>query len=349
MTAMSSIRHNIVNALLVVASCLLTVAVAEIAVRMYLGRLLSTDTLRAADVTVAAGPRAIYDANLGWLPKPGSRIGESSVTIGQFGLREHGTPDNYRETQYILAVGDSFTFGDGVNDHESWPAHLERRSGWPVLNGGVFGYGVDQTVLRAQSLLEHLQPSVLIVSMIADDLSRNELAFRYGWKPYFEIAAGKLQLRNVPVPQREAPVRLRWLRDALDYSYLANGVFRRLAPGWWHHQGVEQRVHQQGLEVAMLLMRKIATMVRSRGIDVIVVAQADRTLDAETLHPVLATAAENGLHTLDLASPLANMMRNDPTLDDVMFLGPYAGHMTSAGNDWVARQIAEKLRTLHPE
>ena len=66
----------------------------------------------------------------------------------------------------ILAVGDSFTFGDRVSDHETWPAQLERLTGRQVLNAGVFGYGVDQAYLRAVALLETYDTDLVVLALI---------------------------------------------------------------------------------------------------------------------------------------------------------------------------------------
>lgn len=346
MSVVASLRSLVVNLLLAVVSILITVLLAEIGVRLYHGKLFSAETTRASDFQVTGGPRAVYDANLGWLPKQGIRVAEFTSTIGPHGIRLHGDPANLDPTPDILAVGDSFTFGDEVDDHETWPAHLQRITGMSVLNGGVFGYGVDQTVLRAESLLESYRPRILIVSMIADDLKRSELAYRYGWKPYYDIVDGALELRNVPVPERASPVRYPALRDALGYSYLANGLLRRLAPNWWHNQGIEKRAHDQGTEVAELLMARLAKLVDGRNIRVIVLGQADRSLDVDSLKPVLESAEQNGLAALDLTTALAERLENDPSLESATFLGGFAGHMTSAGNEWVAQNIAQYLAGL---
>ena len=74
----------------------------------------------------------------------------------------------------ILAVGDSYTYGDEVLDEETWPAQLQRLTGRPVLNGGVTGYGFDQIVLRAEQLAAIHRPSIIIVSFIAHDILRTE-------------------------------------------------------------------------------------------------------------------------------------------------------------------------------
>lgn len=83
----------------------------------------------------------------------------------------------------------------------SWPAQLQRLAGRLVLNGGVTGYGFDQIVLRAEQLVAAHNPSVVIVSFIADDILRTEMS-RMWWrdKPWFAIEDDQLVLKGVPVP-----------------------------------------------------------------------------------------------------------------------------------------------------
>ena len=326
----------------VVTSILFSLFVGEIVVRIHRGELLSIDSARHGAAELLADARAVYDPELGYVPKPGKHVSGFTSTIGINGLRKNGSMQ-VASRPTILAVGDSYTFGDQVEDHETWPAHLETRMMQSVLNGGVFGYGVDQTILRAESLLKDYNPKILIVSMIADDLKRSELAYRYAWKPYFEVIEGKLEIRNIPVPSLPPPIRYRWIRNSLSYSHLADAVFRRIAPTWWYLEGSEQKVHDQGTEVASLLMYRLAEIVRGREIRVIVVAQCDRSFDTESLVPVLWHASKAGLEVLDLASPLAKLIEAEPTLEEEFFLGPFGGHMTSQGNDWIAEQIFVRL------
>ena len=97
--------------------------------------------------------------------EPGWNYG--TLTIRQ-GLRINPKFDPLSPSDPILAVGDSFVFGDQVSDDETWPALLERRLNRRVVNGGVSGYGLLQSVLRAEQLLKQQPYSLVILSILID-------------------------------------------------------------------------------------------------------------------------------------------------------------------------------------
>ena len=102
-------------------------------------------------------------------PHP-ANIWKTKVTILEDGIRSNGEAAHAGTGDIILAVGDSFTFGDEVSDDETWPAKLEKISGKRVINGGVFGYGVDQIYLRMRTLARRYKPDIIIFSL--DDIQK---------------------------------------------------------------------------------------------------------------------------------------------------------------------------------
>ena len=183
----------------------------ELLLRVYNGKLWGVESLLRENL--AQTPRAEYDQNLGWVPAKGHhfRPPQERSHVNELGLRSNGplslSPDPKDSRNVILAVGDSFTFGDRVSDHETWPAQLERLTGRQVLNAGVFGYGVDQAYLRAVALLETYDTDLVVLALINDDINRTELSYFSGWKPYFEWVDGDLLSRNIPVPRSGSPTR----------------------------------------------------------------------------------------------------------------------------------------------
>ena len=124
-------------------------------------------------------------------------------------------PRGFAVSDPILAVGDFFTYGDEASDWETWPAQLEKLTGRKVINGGVFGYGIDQAFLRARRLLSRYRFSTVIFGFIPDDIKRCQMSERYWNKPYFDFRDGRLTLENVQYrrrlnPRRRASCSLQW-------------------------------------------------------------------------------------------------------------------------------------------
>ena len=100
------------------------------------------------------------------------------VQLNSLGFRgPEPLPDGAPRTR-IVALGDSFTFGYGVEVQDAWPARLAerlsaaRRAGEPpveVLNLGVGGYAThdEAIVLRERALA--LQPDLVIVGYALND------------------------------------------------------------------------------------------------------------------------------------------------------------------------------------
>ena len=100
-----------------------------------------------------------FDGQLGFVPQEGFEAviaergwANNRVTISEQGFRENDV-QRLKSSTEILVVGDSFTFGDQVSNHETWPACLERKLGLGVDNAGVFGYGAAQSLKRATLML----------------------------------------------------------------------------------------------------------------------------------------------------------------------------------------------------
>ena len=163
-----------------------------------------------------------YDSLLGWKNRPGASgwfsmpDSRTRVQINSRGLRdvEHGARDRRRPR--ILVLGDSFTWGFGVEQGERYTDWLARLlgPGVEVINAGVSGYGTDQELLYYRTDGFRYQPDVLLLEFELEDVMNNTHAVQYTYpKPYFTLEHATLSLRNVPVPTREAPW---WQRYSLD-------------------------------------------------------------------------------------------------------------------------------------
>jgi len=280
----------------------------------------------------------------------------AGITIDAAGLRHTVQPYGGEALAGapILAVGDSFTFGDEVTDPETWPAQLQAITGRLVLNGGVSGYGFDQIVLRAEQLAARDkvaardQPSDIVVAFIADDIRRTEM--RRLWsadKPWFVIEGGKLELRGVPVPSRADPwATLTFWQKTLGYSYLFDFILRRLdlLHDWF---GDHIRVHAPGVgeHLACQLTTRLAELQKQSGARVVVLAEYDpvvfddpafATEQRRLTGGLLACAQKNGLATIDSFAALAAAPQPR------RLYGLW--HMNNAGNRLIAELVATALK-----
>jgi hypothetical protein len=117
--------------------------------------------------------REAIDSLLGWRYRPG--FVSATDHINRQGLRSRREYSDVapRGALRIAAFGDSFVYGNEVDDDNAWPAQLEAcANDYEVLNYGVGGYGLDQAFLRFQSEGLTLGPRVVLIGFTTDDLRR---------------------------------------------------------------------------------------------------------------------------------------------------------------------------------
>jgi hypothetical protein len=343
-------KSAVLGIVLATISACLTMLGLELAIRIHRGRVCQVQFL-IADPANRVRPVA-YHPRLGWIPTPSqstpgypsSRSWTSNADASS--IRSNGRSISTAKRP-ILAVGDSFTFGDEVEDGETWAAHLEEILNKRVLNAGVGAYGIDQAFLRAELLLDEYDPDVVILAFISEDINRTEYSYYpygRGWKPYFEYENGSLVLRNVPVPQEPAPTGSRSfqsLRRALGYSCLADVVLDRIARRWWQNLPVAERIHQNGENVSVDLFVRLDGLTRARRGQFIAIAlAADGRIGGNARLPNLVKRArERGVTVLDLSTEI---LKAPPGQLQHLFLP--GGHYSPALNRSVAEHIAAVLR-----
>jgi hypothetical protein len=284
-----------------------------------------------------------YDAELGWVPKSSNQWG-TSITILKEGIRSNGRGEVWDGTDDpILAVGDSYTFGDQVPDSETWPAQLEKLSGRRVINGGVDGYGVDQIFLRARRLLSRYRFSTVIFSFIPDDIRRSQMSVMFATaKPYFDFKDGRLTLENVPVPPTFLPEKESELLIAAEHSRLVHAVMKRLFPEWWLRAQSQTPVQnqEQGIKVACALLHELEGLTKSRGAALIVLAQHwefEPASESMTAESALSCISDPATRVLDLKPALSELTAKDPSSYHRLYNAFL--HMSAEGNQFVAHQI----------
>jgi carbamoyltransferase len=151
------------------------------------------------------------------LPRPGG--GTYTVTVNSAGVRasREYTLQKPPGTRRVLAFGDSFAAGQFLSNEHRFSEILERRvPHLEVINFGLEGTGTDQQLLMYQHLgLQYEHDAVLLFPFL-QNIRRNLVEARPSLdpqtgrqvllpKPRFELVDGRLELRNVPVPDERRP------------------------------------------------------------------------------------------------------------------------------------------------
>jgi lysophospholipase L1-like esterase len=100
------------------------------------------------------------------------------VRTSSEGLRDSELAGARQAALRVLAVGDSYTFGIGVEAEDTWPEQLERRLGGPaaaaVVNTGVPGYSARQMRQAAEEFWPAVRPQVIVAGLYASSFWRVE-------------------------------------------------------------------------------------------------------------------------------------------------------------------------------
>ncbi|MHC5212664.1 MAG: SGNH/GDSL hydrolase family protein [Planctomycetota bacterium] len=164
----------------------------------------------------------LHDPLLGWRYRPGARVRhvtdefDVAVAVNAQGFRDAAFPAaDGADHPLIVALGDSQTFGWGVEVERAFPVRLGRALDVRVLNMGVSGYGTDQQLLLWRQTGRSLAPDIVVLTVCANDTREVYRAAMYGRKkPRFVLDGGRPVLRGVPVPRHRFAEWSHLLRSA---------------------------------------------------------------------------------------------------------------------------------------
>lgn len=163
-----------------VVSLLLSIGALELAIRM-------VDPLGISYYELAGDYTRdkLADEQLVFRHKPSweTRYGNVRVTYNERGLRDRPVLPKAAGEYRILALGDSVTFGWGVNQDKTFSARLEtlleERLHRPVrvINSGVGGYNTVQEMTYFKQEGIALQPDLVMLTYVQNDIEVNKGPF----------------------------------------------------------------------------------------------------------------------------------------------------------------------------
>lgn len=320
---------------LLACSSAVALVVAEVVVRAW--RLAPTSGIRLVDAETFERIPGIFMPSRTWVQVgPLVPFDATIDALGYRGAAAHAVapPDALR----ILFVGDSFVFGVGVEDGETWPAQLERalRCGPTVVvyNAGVPGGSLPESIAMADRARE-LHPDAIVVEFTASNDVPGMIGSTYWSQMEGRRRAGRLHDAALRMMAHLGLWNLaREERDAFRNRSLASA-------------SPEETAAARDRYAAML--EAWAARLRGEGTPLVFAAYPSLEMIASGdrgLHDwALATARRAGLDPIDLWPVLA---RDGQAADELYLVPRDPHHPTRAGYGLAARATAAAIRMQFP-
>jgi hypothetical protein len=313
--------------------------------------------------TLAERRHTRYDALLGWSNIPNIYLKDMygpgvSLRINGQGFR--GDHDYSVEVpsgkKRIICAGDSFTFGYGVSDHETWCQRLSSQdTHLETVNMGQGGYGIDQTYLWYKRDAGKLRHNILLFAFNTKDFGRMRYKQFHGYyKPLLTVQDNVLTVTRVPVPRRSAVahwlIQRRTVIDDLRAFQLASTLFTSPADSGDLREADAQRTQEM---LAGKIFADVAKLAQARNSTLILVYLPSALITDEDLrwqNVVHDIARREGIQLIDLV----NLFDTLPSAAHAALFIPEeklgyrgaAGHYTAAANQIVARALRLQLNQV---
>lgn len=338
------------NAILVVVSLAISLLMAEFALRVLQPAIATADL----QVVHQASPR--FD----WELIPGSRgtggLGER-IEINTMGMRDIEYEVTKGDRVRIAAIGDSFTFGMGLDLQDGYVKQLEGhlREQQPrvdVMNFGVIAYQLWQYLEVLEQRVYAADPDLVIVGFFLDDIAvsaepanrnpagRNRFniqadgAFTASY--LFNVVRNLGKVVDIRARQRRSRMlrSLEERRDALGPTGVDGGPH----PSYLVATGQIKESTLQDFDQAM---KRLAESTRNRGVDLLAFYIPDSTQlhdpQRQGINKLFAEAAAK----YDIA--FVDLTTTFEAADDVtaLYLFPNDGHASRKGNALIVQALAE--------
>ncbi len=221
-----------------------------------------------------------------------TRYGDVRVTFNERGLRDRPILPKVSGEYRILALGDSVTFGWGVDQDKIFPVRLESlleprlRRPVRVINSGVGGYNTVQELTYFKQEGITLQPDLVILTYVQNDIEELNPA----WNPW---ASSSLPEKSVG-EMVSSIVKKLWLYR------LAYHTYAYVLPKRQTERAVVAPQEGAGWRQSMAALQELVALCKAREIPLIVFFERMRPNDNNLLLKDVVRHA-NGVPVEDMA------------------------------------------------
>lgn len=371
-TQISKPRRALFASIIILVSIAVALIGGELLLRIRVGYIKKSDHLDQGLIK--------HDRHLGWRLTP-NWTGKHkhydfdvTYTTNSYGFRGDFMAESKRSGSKVAFVGDSFTFSFGVNDQETFVHLLNSRQPQlnTYLNFGIPGFSTDQEYLLIKEQVLYFNPDViLLVVYLGNDLFDNELAFPLqanNAKPYFELTADGLVLKNSPVPLKSKPKELarqnlmavvlgddhrsgspvaRFLSRFELLRLFKINLYKPLDPARFDDR------FESKLRLFFAIVEQTRRACRQKGVQLSLVLMPGRSYVQRPGSPsaqfqnylrrkIVENEAKIRVRVIDLASHLRGQYQKNPG----KWYYPHEGHLTPAGHRVVADILIKSLCDL---
>ena len=220
-----------------------------------------------------------------------TRYGNVLVTYNEQGLRDRPILPKEKDEYRILALGDSVTFGWGVDQDKTFAARLESllpgRLHQPVrvINSGVGGYNTVQEVTYFKQDGIALQPDLVLLTYVQNDVDELNPA----WNPWTADSSDEKSIGD----------RLNRMVGRLWLYRLAHHAYNYALPKAKAEPAPATPQHGIGWRQSMAALRELVALCEQRHIPLIVFFERVNPHDnSELLHDVLLNAPGVPVHDM---------------------------------------------------
>lgn len=299
-------------------------------------------------------PRFLFqpDALSGYTLRPGFKGREIApshefdipVVVDARGWRDHRHTAPARPS--VLAIGDSMTFGEGVEADRAFAAVLERETGVRVYNGGVPGYSSGQMVGRLRRLLPELRPAAVVMTLsplwdrqrcLAPFLYKEGYIVAPGYADRLVLLDGNLYLKETRLPGIGSATA--WIKSHSALARLALPALANAARSFRKKPG-NQRPVLADYEPTLRNIQEARRLTQSFGGRFLVVFIDDRGIDDQRDRLVL----QGRLQGLRIPYVAADEILSGADWSALRF--PRDTHWNAAGHEAAGKALAPRVRAL---
>lgn len=343
------------------AGLCLALLLAETGLRQWRRYLANSDQLEPG--FIRPDPKRGWKLSSGWTGRHQHHDFDVRYTIGPDGYRvdPHLDTTAGAAAPLIAVVGDSYTFGFGVDDEETFTSLLNRGGSNRFLNFGVPGYSTDQELLLIEDdVLARRPGTILLVVYLGNDLLDNARAQPLqvaATKPRFERVGSELVFQAPgppPTPESSsispdgavlgAHSQYAW-RQKLENASAAAGLISRQIPAPDLTEEFSQHFPPL-LDLFAALLDRLTNSCHSQGVPLklallgnAVLLDSPRSISGQyqdyLRKEILRLAEQRSIPVIDLSAALARRRSNGGPL-----FHPNEGHLTPAGHRAVADILA---------